>query len=183
MSIRDEAERLLYESGLMRILETYGRAYPVGSYLYDLMAWEDLDISIECENPTEEMLYRFSHCVNQLLNPYRFEAGMKGKNAMFYSCETKIYDRRWNIDIWFRDRESVAATLEHCQMLEQRVKNEPDQRKKIMDFKEALISMDLYGMDKNPIRHYHSGDIYRAVLEDDVKDVEEFLKRYPLHET
>ena len=149
MSIRGEAEWLLYESGLMCILEMYGRAYPVGSYLYDLMAWEDLDISIECENPTGEMLYSFSHSVNQLLKPYRFEAGLKGGNAMFYSCETKVRDCRWNIDIWFRDHQSVAATLEHCQMLQKRMENEPEQRKRIMDFKEALISKGLYGMDKN----------------------------------
>ena len=183
MSIRDEADQILHGSGLMSILKKYGKVYPVGSYLYDLMAWEDLDISIECEKTAEEMLYELSHSINQLMKPYRFEAGIKGENAMFYSCEIKVNDKRWNMDIWFRDRKSIDTTLERCRVLSAQVEGNPESRNQIIGLKKDLIKLGLYGIDKNPVGHYHSDDVYRAVLEDEIKTVEAFLEKYPLHET
>ena len=102
---------------------------------------------------------------------------------MFYSCETKINGKRWNMDIWLRDRKSIDATLERCRVLSARVEGNPESRDQIIGLKKNLIKLGLYGIDKNPVGHYHSDDVYRAVLEDEIKTVEAFLEKYPLHET
>ena len=42
------ADRILYEYGLMKKLEEIGKSHIIGSYRMDMMAWNDLDIDICC---------------------------------------------------------------------------------------------------------------------------------------
>jgi len=45
--IKENADRILYEFGLLSKIEQIGKAHIVGSYQMDMMAWNDLDIDIE----------------------------------------------------------------------------------------------------------------------------------------
>ena len=181
MNLREEAKNILEDRGLLRILEKYGKPYPVGSYLCDLMAWEDLDISMECETPTQEMLYRLTEDVNRLLKPYQYEGRIIDKNKMFYSCKTSLNGRRWSVDIWFRDRKDIEKTICFCRQLQERTQRDPTKRDAILSMKRGLIDRGLYGIDKNPHCHYHSGDIYHAVLDENVDTVDKLIKSYPIH--
>lgn len=181
MSLREDADRILWEKGLFRILEKYGTPHPVGSYRCDLMTWEDLDISMECSDPSEQMLYDLAKDVNAQLVPYSFEGKVLPDKSMFYSCKTKIGEKRWNIDIWFRNADAVRKTVDFCERLKRCTAAEPEKRERILRMKRELADRGMYGIDKNPASHYHSGDIYHAVLEDGVETTEEFLKKYALH--
>ena len=181
MSLREEATSILQEKGLFKVLEKYGMPHPVGSYLCDLMAWEDLDISMECDAPSPETLYQLTGDINALLTPYSFEGRAFKDGSMFYSCETKVDEKRWSINIWFRDRDAIRKTVEYCESLRQQTEKNPEKKEQIVALKRELMLRGMYGIDKDPTNHYHSGDVYRAILEDDVKTVEEFLKKYPLH--
>ena len=100
MGIRKEADRLLYELGLLKLLERHGKVYVVGSYRTDLMTHNDLDIDIEGNDHSIEGVFALAADVNALLKPYRFEgmAAAKG-DKFFYGCETGITGERWNLDI------------------------------------------------------------------------------------
>ena len=47
------------------------------------------------------------------------------------------------------------------------------QREQILAIKRGLLDRDLYAFDK-----FRSMDVYRAVLEERVGDIDEFLERY-----
>lgn len=46
MHRKEQADKLLYDFGLLGELEKYGSAHPIGSYRMDAMAWNDLDIDV-----------------------------------------------------------------------------------------------------------------------------------------
>ena len=47
MKRKEQAEAILYNSGLLTELEKYGRPHIIGSCRMDMMAWNDIDIDIE----------------------------------------------------------------------------------------------------------------------------------------
>ena len=53
-TIVTEADRLLYEYGLLEIVAEYGIPFITGSYALGLMTRRDLDINLETEKITEE---------------------------------------------------------------------------------------------------------------------------------
>lgn len=173
------ADRLLYEKGLLRVLERFGRVYVTGSYQMDLMVWNDLDVSIEHPDAPPSLLFELGSAVNGLLRPYRFEGSCKPGQSMFYGCETEITGERWNLDVWFREETEILKTRAYCDEIRGWVEREPEVGTAIREIKEELIRMGLYGMDKSPAKHYHSKEIYDAVLEQGVRSCFDFLKRYP----
>ena len=46
MTIKEKADKLLCETGLLSVLRTYGEPHPIGSYRMDMMVYNDLDIDI-----------------------------------------------------------------------------------------------------------------------------------------
>ena len=47
MTIKERADAILCERGLMAQLEKYGRPHLIGSCRMDMMAWNDIDVDIE----------------------------------------------------------------------------------------------------------------------------------------
>ena len=54
MTIKEKAEKLLCETGLLSELQTYGEPHPIGSYRMDMMVYNDLDIDIRNDSMTLE---------------------------------------------------------------------------------------------------------------------------------
>ena len=75
------------------------------------------------------------------------------------------------MDLWFFDRETIREAERYCDTIAQAAG--PVQREEIAAIKRALSEKGLYAFDQ-----YGSVDVYRAVLEEGVKTVEEFLERY-----
>ena len=69
MSVKEAADHLLEVSGLMDVLSKYGKPVPVGSYRMNLMAWEDLDISMAGPMPDAEQYRRITQEVEAALRP------------------------------------------------------------------------------------------------------------------
>jgi hypothetical protein len=47
--IKNEADVILHEKGLLALLRSFGRPHVSGSYALDLMTWRDLDIYLVVE--------------------------------------------------------------------------------------------------------------------------------------
>ena len=77
----------------------------------------------------------------------------------------------WNVDLWFFDRETITNAERYCDDITKRTTL--SQKERIIQIKEELIARDLYSFEK-----YKSIDVYKAVLENDVVDVEEFLQLF-----
>ena len=171
---KSQANRILYEFGLLEKIEELGVPHIIGSYRMDMMAWNDLDIDIENEEMSLEKLYELSAFILDKFHPIWYEAkeevNEEGKTVWFHGFETMITGELWNIDLWFFDKETIHNAIRYCDNITQNA-NEI-QKERIIQIKEDLIARDLYSFEK-----YKSIDVYKAVLERDVADVEEFLKK------
>lgn len=55
--IKNEADGILYEKGLMHILNRFGKPFVSGSYFLDVMTWRDLDIYLANEKMNEDSFF------------------------------------------------------------------------------------------------------------------------------
>lgn len=172
---KSQADRILYEFGLLKKLDEMGVPHIIGSYRMDMMACNDLDIDIENDSMSLEKLYELSSFILNTFHPTWYEAKEEinedGKTVWFHGFETMITGELWNIDLWFFDRETIAGAEKYCDDIVQRTSQ--IQKDRIVQIKEELIARDLYSFEK-----YKSIDVYKAVLENDVADAEEFLQLF-----
>ena len=77
----------------------------------------------------------------------------------------------WNIDLWFFDQKTISNAERYCDAIIDRVNQ--TQKDIIVNIKSELISRGLYSFEQ-----YKSIDVYKAVLENDVKNIDEFLRLF-----
>ncbi len=169
------ADRILYEFGLLKKIEEIGNAHIIGSYRMDMMAWNDLDIDIENDAMSLDKLYELSTFIINTFRPVWYEAKEEvnddGKRVWFHGFETMITGELWNVDLWFFDKETISDAELYCDNI---VLNTSQTEKDIIvNIKTELIAQGLYSFEQ-----YKSIDVYKAVLENKVKNVEEFLELF-----
>lgn len=166
------ADRLLYEYDLMKKLKEIGKPHIIGSYRMNMMAWNDLDIDIENDDMSLDKLHDLSAFIISTFHPVWYEAkeelNDEGKRVWFHGFETMITGELWNFDLCFFDKETISHAERYCD----KIANNTSQAQKdaIVSIKNELISRGLYSFEK-----YKSMDVYKAVLEADVKNADEFL--------
>ena len=169
---KKNADRLLYEFGLLEKLEEYGTAHIIGSYRMDMMAWNDLDIDIENDTMSLDKLYTLSSYIINTFSPIWYEAKEErtpeGKRVWFHGFETKILGELWNVDLWFFDKETIRQAGLYCDSIAS--KASPMQKSIIIDIKNELIARGLYSFEQ-----YKSIDVYKAVIDCNIKTTDEFL--------
>lgn len=166
------ADRILYEFGLLKKIEEIGPAHIIGSYRMDMMAWNDLDIDIENNNMALEKLYELSMYIINTFHPLWYEAkeeiNSDKKKVWFHGFETVITGELWNVDLWFFDKETIKKAEFYGDNIAS--KTSQTQKEIIIKIKNDLITRRLYSFEK-----YKSIDVYKAVLENNVKNIDEFL--------
>ena len=89
---KSEADRILYEFGLLKKLEELGAPHIIGSYRMDMMVWNDLDIDIENNGMSLDKLYELSSFILNTFHPTWYEAkeetNEEGKIVWFHGFET-----------------------------------------------------------------------------------------------
>jgi len=173
-ALRGEADRLL-SSGLRLLLNTYGEVHVVGSYALQLMVWRDLDIHIVTGRLDLAQFFEFGGRIAALLSPGRIHfrnelvmqtPGLPG--GLYFGVY--LGDERkgaWKIDIWASDEETFRAVRASEERL--RVALTDDLRTAILRIKTAVWHHAEYR------RRFSSVDIYHAVVEAGVRDVDGFF--------
>lgn len=176
--IKEQADRLLHEYGLLEELKKYGTPHVIGSYRMDMMAWNDLDIDVSNEAMSMERLYELTSALLRIFRPVWYEAKQEtteeGKAVWFHGFETMLLGKLWNVDIWFFDEETIHKAEAYCDEVSAKVRGNSEMRQSILDMKKRLIREGLYTDGK-----YTSMDVYKAVLEEHVLTYEAFLQRFP----
>ena len=112
------ADRILYELGLLKRLEMIGEPHIIGSYRMNMMAWNDLDIDIENNAMSLDKMYELSAFIMSTFKPVWYEAkeeiNAEGKKVWFHGFETMITGELWNIDLWFLDKETISNAERYC---------------------------------------------------------------------
>ncbi len=174
-SIKKNADRILYEFGLLEKIGEIGCAHIIGSYRMDMMAWNDLDIDIENESMSMDKLYELTKFIIGTFHPVWYEAkeeiNSEGKKVWFHGFETKVTGELWNVDLWFFDSETISYAETYCDAIVQNTSQE--QKEAIVQIKKELIAKGLYSFEA-----YKSIDVYKAVIENHVCNVHEFLQLF-----
>lgn len=176
MTIREKAERILHDLGLLPELKKYGEPHLIGSYRMDMMAWNDLDIDIENSAMSLDRLHELTAYILSTFHPFWYEAKEEitdeGKTVWFHGFEAMIDPEKWNFDLWFFDRETIEAAERYCDGIA--AKTSPAQREQITAIKRELIARGIYCFER-----YRSIDVYKAVTELGVENVEQLIEKCP----
>ena len=122
---------------------------------------------------SQEKLYELTGFILKTFRPTWYEAKEviddRGKRVWFHGFETLCCGELWNVDLWFFDKETCEGAAAFCDAISARADEE--MRKCIGDIKRALIESGEYCFEK-----FTSMDVYSAVLDHGVTDIEGFLK-------
>jgi hypothetical protein len=173
--LRCEAD-LLLASGLQTILNDYGAAHVIGSYALHLMVWRDLDIHIVQPELDKRKFFELGGKIADLLNPQRMHyrdetsAATQGLPRGLYWGVYLGNEREgaWKIDIWMTGPDGFEAVRAHGERIQERLAD--SNRPLILKIKSACWRHPQYR------REFSSGDIYDAVLEHSVTDIDGFWK-------
>ena len=177
MTVKEQANCILYDCGLLKELNKYGTPHIIGSYRMDMMAWNDLDIDVENDNMSLDKLHHLTQFIIDRFQPVWYEAkeeiNFENKTVWFHGFEAYIGNALWNVDLWFFDKDTIRSAEEYCDGIVRQVKEQPEAREQIIHLKRELIARKMYSFDL-----YTSMDVYSAVLRQHITDVESFLANY-----
>lgn len=171
--LQEEAFGVLDELKILNKLTKIGSPKLIGSVKNGLMVWRDIDLEVYVKK------YNLNFCVALIdeivahkgiiaFGLYDFtnnkvsKSGLRGIYVYFLFKDKSDYE--WKIDIWFLDLILKPRSFEKFMI------NVTDEQKRIiLSIKEKMYRMSLYK------KYVISIDIYKAVLEDGVKDFEDFM--------
>ena len=175
ITITSEADRILYDYGLLAALSKYGNPVAVGSYVLGLMTWRDLDVYLETNEMTEAEFFQLGQDIALCLKPHRmhYRNEFVGKTpdlpAGFYwgvYTSTLKSPDVWKIDIWSMDSHQIELYKKEFGILKSRINT--DNRPIILAIKHHYCHHPEYR------KGFTSRDIYNSVIEEGVKSVNEF---------
>lgn len=174
---KEQADHILYQCGLLKELTAYGCPHIIGSYRMDLMAGNDLDIDVENDRMSLDKLYLLSDFIMKKFRPVWYEAKeertKENKTVWFHGFEMMEEGQLWNIDIWFLDKKTIEKAEQYCDSVTRKLSDNPELRQSIIGIKRELIARKLYSFDQ-----YTGMDVYNAVLNQRITNVEDFLGSY-----
>lgn len=170
-----EADRILNEFCLLKIMGKYGATFVTGSYKLGLMTWRDLDIYLEMNEPDEIKFFQMGGQIANALKPWRISYRNKLlartlnlPQGFYFGVYTLILGgtEEWKIDIWAMDTKEIEqAKIELAKL---RAGINGTTRQTILEIKNSFCKHPEYRIN------FHSMDIYDAVLKHNVKDSGEF---------
>lgn len=175
-SIKQNADFILYDLGLLDRLRQYGVPHVVGSYAIDAMAHNDLDIDVTNQAMSLERLHRLTGYILETYRPTWYEAKQEitrdGRTVWFHGFEAVVRGELWNLDIWFFDEETIRQAEAFCARVKSGLDGDPAKREAVIRLKRSLLEQGLY-----PSGPYTGMDVYEAVLQQNILTMDEFLAR------
>jgi hypothetical protein len=192
--LQDEANKVLEELGLLEVLIDYGSPTIIGSMSLRLMTWRDIDIEVVTETLSKESI---GQLVAKLINksakridfsfmdntahdkigyPQGIYLGIKyfPSNLPTEELNSKS-ERQWKIDIWFL----LPEIAEHSERAQGSMKTEEIRKKLTDETRQIILEIkNIIAKDPRYRKEIFSVDIYNAVIEKGVKDLEEFERYY-----
>jgi hypothetical protein len=173
--IKKEADAILNDKGLLDLLNPFGIPHISGSYALDLMTWRDLDIYLETQDISEKDFFLLGGQVASLLSPvkmsFRNERIRKTEglpNGLYwgiYLGNERAGD--WKIDLWAVDTPECQRLIKYCSGIKEKLT--PATQQVILDIKSQCWQHPEYR------RSFSSTDIYTAVLEKGLTDINGFM--------
>lgn len=176
-ALQAEADQVRTWLDLDRVLSSVGKPTLVGSAALGLMVWRDLDTTVTCTTLDKR---RVLDAATQLAaHPdirsmrYRDDTGRFNREPEKYPDGLYIglqFQRtrmsEWKLDLWFVDDPDRQPDLAHVRTVSQRMTDEA--RLAILRIKSVWSTRPEYG------KSVSSWDVYTAVLDQNVRDTQQF---------
>ncbi|MFI1825227.1 hypothetical protein ACH41E_02065 [Streptomyces sp. NPDC020412] len=177
--LRAAAEAVYRELRLDELLAGVGTPTVVGSAALGLMVRRDLDLDVTCERLDDAAVAAVAAVGARLathpqvrLVTFRNDCGAWNRepdaypNGLYLGVECVSSGATWNLDVWFLDEPERQPSTAHLTTLRPRLTDRT--RAAIIDIKRAWADRPEYGTTVK------SFDVYRAVLDDGVRDPAQF---------
>jgi hypothetical protein len=172
--LRNEAHSLLYEKGLLDLVQSSGPTCVTGSYSLDLMTWRDLDISVQL--PDERDIPGFFNIGHRIVDRFKV-ARMTFNNPVLlpnFPYDRGLYlgphmlyrGQNWKVDLWGYGKDNYQMNLHKFERLSDELRDAD--RLSILRIKNEVCRRPEY------IHEVNSLDIYEAVAKHHIKTVKEF---------
>ena len=172
--LKFEAEKLLEKTKILNIIKKFGDIKLTGSFSYDLMTWRDIDICLIINELSKDNVFSIASEIGKIDSVgsiyYRNEYVMRTEGnplAIFLCIELFLKDNiKWKIDILISSEQVVNSVIDKSKFITDKLND--SYRKSILEIKYELTNLSEY---RQTIK---STDIYDAVLNHNVKDIEEW---------
>lgn len=175
-AVRAEAEGVYRDLRLDEVLGEVGAPTVVGSAALGLMVRRDLDVDVVCERLDEAAVAAVAEAGSRLAThprvrvvTFRNDRGAWNEepdaypDGLYLGVECRaVSGAVWNLDVWFLDEPERQPSSAHLTTLRPRLTDET--RAAVIEIKRAWADRTEYG---TTVRSY---DVYRAVLDDGVRD-------------
>jgi hypothetical protein len=172
--LHKEADALLYESGLLNIIQAYGVVQFTGSYASNLMTWRDIDLNLRLNNEWDvdtmwmigQRIGTKYEIVKMIYSNHRLRDDVRFDYGLYWGIHVLFRNEAWKVDLWgIEPSRFESVSVEHRQINEQ-LKNV--ERRVILELKKALMERGdyrdtVYGMD-----------VYMAVIEGKAQSLDDF---------
>lgn len=179
-AMQAQGQRLLESLNLVERLKGFGEVHIQGSFLYGLMVKEDIDMYVLVD---EYDLEEVAELAKQLIietkagkvavdNTRTDRVAIPGVPKAYYmGLKPSFENVMWNFDIWFVKEQDLIDQQNFPLGWEKKLSQE--QRDAIIFLKANLKEQKLYPHSSKIPGSYASADVYRAVMNDSVKTVDE----------
>lgn len=178
--IKQQADKILKESGIVDILKDYGEVKIIGSYVLDVMLRPDLDLFVITQKHDWAKVLKISSKIMELkyfselafVNWVEFsDKNVDSMRGYYFQPWTLVDDQSWKMDLWLitPDQDKSFERTDYFKAL---LDKETDDSKRIaiLEIKEAMR------LGKKYIKGIDGKLIYQAVLENSITDIEGFKK-------
>jgi len=177
--LQREGHAVLEDLKLLEFLAQFSKPHIVGSLATGLMTWRDIDLELYTA-PNEEQLWQASqylfrqrHVKSVMQADYRKRTDSPFPKGLYIGAKYKKEDgKQWKIDLWLMSQRDTPDY--HAWMLKRLPSLTTEKKLAILTLKNALSDHPLYR------KKVFSIDIYKAVIEEGVTDMEgftEYLKK------
>jgi hypothetical protein len=178
LRLQKQADIMMSETRIMDVFKKYGEFSGIGgSYEYGVLMYPDLDIGVVAEEASRQ---HFANLIADIArNKYvrgistadtvNFNVSRHPRPAGYWiGVDIPFGDDRWGIDCWLQQPDWVTGNEDKYKQAMQ----ESDQPAKdaILAIKYDLIRRKIYG------KKYLSNDVYDAVLDKGVRNMDDFEK-------
>lgn len=173
--LQKEARRLLGETGLLKFLSHFGEIEIGGSLDSGLMTWPDIDLGVFPEELSEVDYWKMvkfafgleGYYHSLYIQDFRKSVNPNSPKGLYIGLKIKYSEKMWKVDIWY-----VKPRVKDESNFNKWLKKELNDvnKKAILEIKSQVQNNPKYRKD------IFSVDVYKAVIEDNAKDVEDFKK-------
>ncbi|TFD94335.1 hypothetical protein [Jeotgalibacillus sp. R-1-5s-1] len=167
-----KAREVLHALNLEALWGEIGEVHLVGANAYNLMVDHDIDMEVFCEAPCPESVFKVLTSlssiegVKQIKFSNHLDLAFNGLYSRLTYSNPKDGDTSWNVDMWLFPNDHVGPLSRDLVEPMNNILTSAS-RQTILDLKESLLEQGL---------SYPSIFIYKAVLSEEIKNVEQFLR-------